>query len=85
MGLGGIGRRCAAIGKAFGMRVIGIRRRGKTGPVVEEADEILGLEDRCEVSSWVGEAAPRLLPRLQRRCSMRPEPLMRWEIRGWPV
>ncbi len=46
VGLGEIGRRCAAIGKAFGMRVIGIRRRGALGPAVPEADEILGPDDR---------------------------------------
>jgi D-2-hydroxyacid dehydrogenase (NADP+) len=48
VGLGEIGRRCAAIGKAFGMEVIGIRRRGALGPAVEEADEILGPDDRLE-------------------------------------
>jgi D-2-hydroxyacid dehydrogenase (NADP+) len=48
-GLGEIGLRCAAIGKAFGMKVIGIRRRGAgRGEAAEEADEIIGPDDRRE-------------------------------------
>ncbi|MHB9130525.1 MAG: D-2-hydroxyacid dehydrogenase [Armatimonadota bacterium] len=35
LGLGVIGRRCAALGKAFGMRVIGIRRHPQPEPDVE--------------------------------------------------
>jgi phosphoglycerate dehydrogenase-like enzyme len=46
-GLGEIGRRCALIGKALGMKVIGIHRRGAAG-LVEGADEIVGPEDRRE-------------------------------------
>jgi phosphoglycerate dehydrogenase-like enzyme len=42
-GLGAIGRRCALIGRAFGMRVIGIRR--SAGPAAE-ADEVVGPGDR---------------------------------------
>ena len=50
-GLGEIGRQCARMGKALGMRVIGIRRRaaadGREGAAAE-ADEVVGPEDRVE-------------------------------------
>lgn len=55
-GLGEIGRQCARIGRVLGMRVIGIRRqaspasRGAAGPgdAVEDADMVVGPEDRVE-------------------------------------
>ena len=50
-GLGEIGRRCAAVGKALGMKVIGIRRRGADGPPVPEADEVVGPDGRREAFS----------------------------------
>ncbi len=48
-GFGTIGRRCAAIGKAFGMRVIGIKRTVVASAA--EADEIVGPEDRRDAFS----------------------------------
>ncbi len=42
-GLGEIGARCARIGRAFGMRVIGIRRGALPHP---DADEVVGPADR---------------------------------------
>jgi phosphoglycerate dehydrogenase-like enzyme len=42
-GLGVIGERCAVIGRALGMRVIGIRRHARPSPV---ADEVVGPEER---------------------------------------
>ena len=45
-GLGAIGTRCAEIGKAFGMRVVGISRRARASAV---ADEVAGPERRAEV------------------------------------
>jgi D-2-hydroxyacid dehydrogenase (NADP+) len=48
-GMGWIGRRCAAIGKAFGMRVVGIRRN--PGLPAAEADEVVGPEARREAFS----------------------------------
>jgi len=51
VGLGEIGRRCAAIGKAFGMKVIGIRRKGAWGPPAPEADRIIGPADRLSAFS----------------------------------
>ena len=42
-GLGVIGERCAVIGRALGMRVIGIRRHARPSPV---ADEVVGPEAR---------------------------------------
>jgi len=36
LGLGVIGRRCARLGKAFGMRVVGVRRSGRPTPNVAE-------------------------------------------------
>ncbi len=45
-GLGEIGRQCAVIGRALGMRVIGIRRR--SGGAAEGVDEVVGPEDRVE-------------------------------------
>ncbi len=53
-GFGTIGRRCAAIGQAFGMRVIGIRRTAASPAAsapVAEADEIVGPEDRRDAFS----------------------------------
>jgi D-2-hydroxyacid dehydrogenase (NADP+) len=44
-GLGAIGRRCAEIGVAFGMRVIGISRSGRR---VAGVDEMVGPEARRE-------------------------------------
>ena len=43
VGLGAIGERCAALGRAFGMHVIGIRRRPAPSPW---ADEVVGPESR---------------------------------------
>jgi phosphoglycerate dehydrogenase-like enzyme len=48
VGMGSIGERCAELGRAFGMRVIGIRRRPSPSPV---ADEVVGPESRREVFS----------------------------------
>jgi len=45
-GLGAIGEQCALIGKALGMRVIGIRRRPSPNGA---ADEVVGPERRREV------------------------------------
>ena len=45
VGLGKIGERCAAVGKALGMRVVGIRRRPAASPV---ADEVVGPGDRLK-------------------------------------
>jgi len=42
-GLGEIGARCARIGRAFGMRVVGIRRDPSPHP---DADEVVGPADR---------------------------------------
>jgi phosphoglycerate dehydrogenase-like enzyme len=42
-GLGEIGSRCARIGRAFGMRVIGIRREAAPHP---DADEVVGPAER---------------------------------------
>ncbi len=42
VGLGTIGRRCAELGAAFGMRVIGVRRNVKAVPSVEK---VFGPED----------------------------------------
>jgi D-2-hydroxyacid dehydrogenase (NADP+) len=44
-GLGAIGERCAALGRAFGMRVIGIRRHPRPSAA---ADEMVGPEARRE-------------------------------------
>jgi D-2-hydroxyacid dehydrogenase (NADP+) len=44
-GLGEIGRRCAALGKALGMRVIGIRREGGA---CEGVEEVFAAADRRE-------------------------------------
>jgi phosphoglycerate dehydrogenase-like enzyme len=44
-GLGAIGERCAAMGRAFGMRVIGIRRHPRPSAA---ADEVVGPEARRE-------------------------------------
>jgi D-2-hydroxyacid dehydrogenase (NADP+) len=44
-GLGAIGERCAALGRAFGMNVIGIRRRPRPSAF---ADEVVGPEARRE-------------------------------------
>jgi phosphoglycerate dehydrogenase-like enzyme len=41
--LGAIGEQCAALGRIFGMRVIGIRRSARPSPV---ADEVVGPEER---------------------------------------
>ena len=48
VGLGAIGERCAAIGRAFGMRVIGIRRRPAPSPW---ADEVVGPASRKDAFS----------------------------------
>jgi D-2-hydroxyacid dehydrogenase (NADP+) len=44
-GLGTIGAACARIGRAFGMRVVGVSRRAGPRPF---ADEVVGPEDRAE-------------------------------------
>ena len=44
-GLGTIGERCAALGRVFGMRVVGIRRHPRPSPA---ADEVVGPEARRE-------------------------------------
>jgi len=45
-GLGVIGEHCAALGRVFGMRVIGISRRARPNPHV---DEVVGPDKRREV------------------------------------
>jgi D-2-hydroxyacid dehydrogenase (NADP+) len=47
-GLGAIGEKCAALGRAFGMRVIGIRRHPAPS---QWADEVVGPESRTEAFS----------------------------------
>jgi phosphoglycerate dehydrogenase-like enzyme len=46
VGLGAIGASCAAVGKALGMHVVGIRRNPKPS---ELADEVVGPDSRLEV------------------------------------
>ncbi len=46
VGLGSIGEQCALIGKALGMRVVGIRRRPAPNTA---ADEVVGPDQRREV------------------------------------
>lgn len=45
VGLGVIGRRCASLGKAFGMRVIGVRRHPHPTPDVEQVFSTDALHD----------------------------------------
>jgi phosphoglycerate dehydrogenase-like enzyme len=47
IGLGPIGRRVAALGKAFGMTVLGVRRRPEAGP--GPCDEVFGTDHLPEV------------------------------------
>ncbi len=46
VGLGAIGASCAAVGRALGMRVVGIRRHAAASPA---ADKVVGPERRLEV------------------------------------
>lgn len=47
-GFGAIGARCATVGRALGMRIIGISRNGRPHPL---ADEIVGPEKRIQAFS----------------------------------
>ena len=46
VGMGAIGEQCAAVGRALGMHVVGIRRTPKPSPF---AEEVVGKEARREV------------------------------------
>jgi phosphoglycerate dehydrogenase-like enzyme len=72
-GLGEIGARCARIGRAFGMRVIGIRRAELPHP---DADDVVGPADRNGAFA-AADVLMAVLPatdatRVRRRASLRP-------------
>lgn len=49
VGLGSIGRRIAQLGRAFGMRVLGIRRAALSGETDPDVDQLYGLEQLHEL------------------------------------
>jgi phosphoglycerate dehydrogenase-like enzyme len=51
VGYGDIGRSCAKLAKAFGMRVLALRRRPELSENDEYVDEVLGLNDLGTVMS----------------------------------
>ncbi|HEY3415829.1 MAG TPA: D-2-hydroxyacid dehydrogenase, partial [Armatimonadota bacterium] len=53
VGLGAIGQRCAALGAAFGMRVIGVRRHPQPTPAVEQVYGDEGLHQALAQSDVV--------------------------------
>lgn len=62
VGLGAIGRRCAMLGEAFGMTVIGVRRRPRPTPHADEVygpDGLLDAVARSEVVMNVLPGTPR--------------------------
>ncbi len=58
LGLGAIGQRCTALGAAFGMRVIGVRRRPRP---TEHVQRVFG-PDELEQALRQGQAVMSLLP-----------------------
>ncbi|MFC6233379.1 D-2-hydroxyacid dehydrogenase [Paenibacillus allorhizosphaerae] len=53
IGVGAIGEETARLGKAFGMRVLGVRRSGEPSPYVDRMFDKFGLDEVLQQSDYV--------------------------------
>lgn len=58
IGVGAIGEETARLTKAFGMRVLGARRSGKSSPVVDEMYNMEGLNELLKQSDYIVNILP---------------------------